>query len=52
MVLGLATLASIIYDIFYLRNLTDKSLLLFLFTINAGMFILVADMIDKRVSDS
>lgn len=36
------------YDIFVLRNLTDKTVLLFLFSMNVGMFALLADMIDKR----
>ncbi len=49
LVLGAAATASLGYDVFVLNDLTEKSLLLILFTINAGMFILVADMIDKRV---
>lgn len=50
LVLFLATVFSFVYDIFLLTDLTDKSLMLALFTVNTGMFILVADMIDKRVS--
>ncbi len=43
----LATL-SLGYDVIILKNLTDKTVLLFLFAMNAGMFALLADMIDKR----
>jgi glycosyltransferase involved in cell wall biosynthesis len=39
---------SLAYDIFVLENLTDKSVLLFMFTMNVGIFALLADMIDKR----
>ena len=46
--LSLMLFASLLYDIFHLGNLTDKTILLFLFTINSGMFALLADMIDKR----
>ena len=41
-------MASLAYDVLKLGNLTDKTVLLFLFTLNAGMFALLADMIDKR----
>ena len=47
-VLGALALGSAIYDIFYLRNLSDKTTLLTLFTFNTVMFALLADMIDKR----
>ena len=40
--------ASLFYDIFHLENLTDKTILLFLFSLNILMFSLLADMIDKR----
>lgn len=43
-----AALTSFAYDVFVLVNLTDKTTLLFLFALNAGMFALLADMIDKR----
>lgn len=43
-------MASLFYDILLLRNLTDKTILLFLFAMNVGMFALLADMIDKRTS--
>lgn len=46
--LFLMLIASLVYDIVYLGNLTDKTVLLFLFALNAGMFALLADMIDKR----
>lgn len=47
-VLLLAFVASAAYDVFVLANLTDKTVLLLLFTMNTGMFALLADMIDKR----
>lgn len=47
--LGLVTLGALGYDIWVLRNLTDKSILLMLFTLNTAMFALLADMIDKRL---
>jgi glycosyltransferase involved in cell wall biosynthesis len=48
--LGVAFLISLSYDVFALRNLTDKTVLLLLFTLNTGIFALLADMIDKRSS--
>lgn len=39
---------SLCHDVFVLWNLTDKSILLLLFSMNTGMFALLADMIDKR----
>lgn len=50
LLLGLS-LSSLVYDIFVLSNLTDKTVLLFLFAMNTGMFALLADMIDKRAPD-
>lgn len=47
-VLGLASLASLVFDLFILHNLTDKTVVLFLFTLNTSMLALLADMIDKR----
>ena len=47
-VLGLGFLGSLWYDVFVLRNLTDKTLILLLFCLNTGMFALLADMLDKR----
>lgn len=39
---------SLLYDLFVLRNLTDKTVILLMFSLNFGMFSLLADMIDKR----
>ncbi len=50
LLLGAAFMASLTYDVFVLRNLTDKTLLLLLFGMNTVMFALLADMIDKRSS--
>jgi len=49
-VLGLGFTASFAYDVFVKQNLTDKTVLLLLFTLQTGMFALLADMIDKRGS--
>lgn len=49
--LAMLTVGSLAYDIIWLDNLTDKSVTLFLFLINTGLFILLADMIDKRIGD-
>jgi len=46
--LALSFLISLSYDIFLIKNLTDKTVMLLLFTLNSGMFTLLADMIDKR----
>jgi glycosyltransferase involved in cell wall biosynthesis len=48
MLLGLAFIGSLCWDVFVARNLTDKTILLLLFTLNTGMFALLADMLDKR----
>lgn len=50
LVLLLGALASFLYDVFVLEDLTDKTVLLFLFTLNTGMLALLADMIDKRTA--
>lgn len=50
--LGVLTAASLGYDVFVLRDLTERSLLLFLSVINIGMFMLIADMIDRRTTQS
>lgn len=47
-VLAVLTAISLAYDIFVLKDLTERSLIFFLSVINSGMFMLVADMIDKR----
>jgi hypothetical protein len=50
LVLTLFALARLFYDVFVLNDITDTSLLLFLFALNTGMLTLLADMIDKRAS--
>lgn len=45
-----AFLASLGYDVFVLRDLTEKTLLLMVLLLNSAMFALLADMIDKRSS--
>lgn len=47
--LGTLAAASLARDVFR-GDLTEATLLLFLFTMNAGMFTLLADMIDKRMA--
>lgn len=47
-VLMSAFVASLGYDVFVLRNLTDKTVILLLFGMNTALFGLLADMIDKR----
>lgn len=42
--------ASVSYDVFILRDLTEKTLLLMILFITSTMFALLADMIDKRSS--
>jgi len=46
--LGVAFVASLLYDVLVLQNLTDKTVLLLLFCLNTGLFAFLADMIDKR----
>lgn len=47
---ALGTFLSLCYDMFALDepNLTDKTVTLFMLTLNSAMFALLADMIDKR----
>lgn len=47
-VLLLASLVSLSYDTFVLRDLTEKSLVLLTMLLNVGIFAILADMIDKR----
>ena len=47
-VLFLSAFVSLGIDVFVFRDLTDTTLLLFLFSLNVAMFTLLADMIDKR----
>lgn len=49
LLLGALALISGCYDLFISANLTDKTVILTMFTLNAGMFALLADMIDKRM---
>lgn len=51
LLLMLAAIGSLSYDIYKLENLTDKTIMLALFAFNTGMFALLADMIDKRTVD-
>lgn len=44
-----AFFASLTYDIFWLEDLTEKTILLLMFSMNTLLFSLLADMIDKRV---
>jgi len=46
--LGAAFAASLGYDVFVLRDLTEKTLLLLQLALTAGMFALLADMINRR----
>jgi len=48
LLLGAGFAASLWYDVFVLRDLTDKTLMLLLFVMNTVLFGLLADMIDKR----
>jgi glycosyltransferase involved in cell wall biosynthesis len=48
LILSLGALTRLTYDVFVLHDITDTSLLLFLFAFNTGMLTLLADMIDKR----
>jgi glycosyltransferase involved in cell wall biosynthesis len=48
--LAVMTAASLGHDVLVLRDLTERSLLLFLSLINTGMFMLIADMIDRRTT--
>lgn len=40
--------ASFAYDVYMIRNLTDKTLVLLMLAINAALFALLADVIDKK----
>ena len=48
LVLGAAFAASLAYDVLVLRDLTDKTLILFMFATLTFLFALLADMIDRR----
>jgi glycosyltransferase involved in cell wall biosynthesis len=47
LVLGLGFVSSLCYDLF-MKDLTEKTLMLMLFSMNTAIFALLADMIDKR----
>ncbi len=46
--LSLGFIASFMYDVVVLQNLTDKTVILMMFAMNTTFFALIADMIDKR----
>jgi glycosyltransferase involved in cell wall biosynthesis len=48
LLLGLGFTASFCYDVFVLKNLTDKTVILMISAMNTTFFALIADMIDKR----
>lgn len=48
LILGAAFLASLAYDVFIYRDLTDKTIILMMSAANTTFFALIADMIDKR----
>lgn len=50
LLLSIAFLLSLCYDIFVIANLTDKTVLLLLSAMNTAIFALLADMIDKRTT--
>jgi glycosyltransferase involved in cell wall biosynthesis len=50
LIMFLGFLASLGYDVFVLKDLTEKTLLLLILFLNSAMFALLADMIDKRSS--
>jgi hypothetical protein len=49
--LMLGFLVSLGFDLFVLKDLTEKTLILLLFALNTGLFALLADMIEKRARD-
>jgi glycosyltransferase involved in cell wall biosynthesis len=50
MLLGLGFAISASYDLFVLRDMTEKTLILLMFTLNTAFFALLADMLDKRTA--
>ncbi|REJ68737.1 MAG: glycosyltransferase family 2 protein [Planctomycetota bacterium] len=48
LLLGIAFLVSLVWDVFVVRNLGDRTILFLLFGMSTVMFALLADMIDKR----
>jgi glycosyltransferase involved in cell wall biosynthesis len=51
LVFCLGFVISLFYDVFVLRDLTERTLLLLVFSTNTVFFALLADMIDKRSND-
>ena len=49
LVLALITTASVGWDVFVERNLTDKTTMLLFLLVNVSFFALLADMLDKRL---
>jgi hypothetical protein len=50
LLLAVCFVASAAYDAFVLRNLTDKTILFAISSLNVFIFAMLADMIDKRTS--
>ncbi len=48
LILGVGSFASLSYDLMILNNLTEKTLILFVFFVNIMMFAILAEMIDRR----
>ena len=48
LILSVSFLASLFYDVFIQRDLTERTLLLLMFSLSTTFFALLADMIDKR----
>ncbi|MGB0579263.1 MAG: glycosyltransferase family 2 protein [Limisphaerales bacterium] len=46
--LSFCFLVSLCFDVFVIENITDKTIMLLLFSMNTGFFALLADMIEKR----
>ncbi len=46
--LSICFVLSLFFDLFVINNITDKTILLLLFSMNTGFFALLADMIEKR----
>jgi glycosyltransferase involved in cell wall biosynthesis len=49
LLMGIGFMASLFHDIVFTRDLTERTLLLMLFSMNTVMFALLADMFDKRI---
>jgi glycosyltransferase involved in cell wall biosynthesis len=51
LILTIGFFLSLAYDVFILQDLSDKTLLFLLFSMNTGLFALLADMLDKRTGN-